>query len=621
MATASKKTTAAKTTSEKKVETTEKKTSVKKTIPKSKTTTVSKEKVEKKVPVTKAVSKEPIVEKVPEKKEIKIKFQFLPRTVILISEKPSLKKININFTEKASKEEIKEIKLNISNLVKEFNEKTNESENVLGFIVANDSYFSFLVSSEKIRNISDFEFSKSVSNVENKIADIRKEKEVVEKLKSNPQSFVLESVNSFSEKGKRNFFKNLAQNPNANSRRMLFKFVVKNKLSITDEGFVIGLKKVNYSKNTVVQNFSKYLFEQNSFLKKNLLSKEEYDSIEVGRFAEKNSKKVDEYAKQLSDFIKRSNFLKEKEKKKYVTFDKKNESFVFSNSKKDLDYKELLSIADSDKFHYTDVHSGTTLISIGKITRMKRVDCDDNEEQDCSSGLHIGSYKYVKSFGGNRTLVCLFNPRDAVSVPSYDSTKIRVSAYMPILALTNDEFEKYNTKEDFNLVNIISEELKDKFYKMTLLEDIFSSFDNNWFLENYEYEDKEVQDLLKNVSLLEEAASRFNIDLLSIDKVEKELSEFEKSLFEKLKSLKLRIEGISYSTKTDIDSTLISVTKKLKNKSLISFIENSNLDKEDHVLKTYNNEFFSIKSSDFSKDDIGDNYYLGKVKDILSLVS
>ena len=79
---------------------------------------------------------------------------------------------------------------------------------------------------------------------------------------------------------------------------------------------------------------------------------------------------------------------------------------------------------------WTDVHSGTFDNSIGKIVTMPRAEVNDNANQTCSAGLHVASYDYMKSFGGDRTVLCKVNPKDVVSVPvDYNSTKMRVCKY------------------------------------------------------------------------------------------------------------------------------------------------------------------------------------------------
>lgn len=77
---------------------------------------------------------------------------------------------------------------------------------------------------------------------------------------------------------------------------------------------------------------------------------------------------------------------------------------------------------------YFDVHTGKThCYTVGSTHHMPRDQVDDDPTSTCSSGLHVCSYEYLKSFGGSRTVVCKVNPCDIVSVPvDYQNTKVRV---------------------------------------------------------------------------------------------------------------------------------------------------------------------------------------------------
>lgn len=80
--------------------------------------------------------------------------------------------------------------------------------------------------------------------------------------------------------------------------------------------------------------------------------------------------------------------------------------------------------------NYFDCHTGTMDNSPGKIVEMPRNKVDDDKDKTCSTGLHFCSEGYLKSFGGERTVIVKINPRDVVSIPSdYDNTKGRACRY------------------------------------------------------------------------------------------------------------------------------------------------------------------------------------------------
>lgn len=92
---------------------------------------------------------------------------------------------------------------------------------------------------------------------------------------------------------------------------------------------------------------------------------------------------------------------------------------------------------------YTDAHSGTTRIMIGRMVTLPRENCDCDSSRECSSGLHIGGTSWLdRNYFGSVGLVCLVNPVDVVAVPwaHAEYGKLRTCAYMPIAkAEYNDE--------------------------------------------------------------------------------------------------------------------------------------------------------------------------------------
>lgn len=84
---------------------------------------------------------------------------------------------------------------------------------------------------------------------------------------------------------------------------------------------------------------------------------------------------------------------------------------------------------------WKDIHSGKFDNSIGAVCEMPRHEVDDNSSNTCSSGLHVCSYEYTKSFGGSdsRLVLCKVNPADVVSIPvDYSNTKMRCCKYVVV---------------------------------------------------------------------------------------------------------------------------------------------------------------------------------------------
>lgn len=103
-----------------------------------------------------------------------------------------------------------------------------------------------------------------------------------------------------------------------------------------------------------------------------------------------------------------------------------------------LENKNLPIDPDGDFYAYkairndwTDKHTGTIRNQIGDTPEVTRNKVDDNPDNACSYGLHVGSIEYVREFGktGDKYVIVKVNPADAVSVPTYDTRKMRCCKY------------------------------------------------------------------------------------------------------------------------------------------------------------------------------------------------
>ena len=76
--------------------------------------------------------------------------------------------------------------------------------------------------------------------------------------------------------------------------------------------------------------------------------------------------------------------------------------------------------------------------NVGDTIEVKRWDVDDNRDNGCSFGLHVGSMDYATTWG-EKTLVVKVNPADVVSVPTdCGCQKCRVSKYEVIDSFENE---------------------------------------------------------------------------------------------------------------------------------------------------------------------------------------
>jgi hypothetical protein len=84
------------------------------------------------------------------------------------------------------------------------------------------------------------------------------------------------------------------------------------------------------------------------------------------------------------------------------------------------------------------------LNEVGSTIEVARRCVDDNKDNHCSFGLHVGSYDYANDWAGEngRLLVVEFDPSDAVSVPTdCGFQKLRVSKYKVISDITDTRKE------------------------------------------------------------------------------------------------------------------------------------------------------------------------------------
>ncbi|MFT6497745.1 MAG: hypothetical protein ACJATM_001368 [Alphaproteobacteria bacterium] len=84
------------------------------------------------------------------------------------------------------------------------------------------------------------------------------------------------------------------------------------------------------------------------------------------------------------------------------------------------------------------------LNEVGATIEVARRCVDDNKDNCCSFGLHVGSYDYANSWAGQdgRLLLVEFDPQDAVSVPTdCDFQKLRVSKYKVVSDITGTRKE------------------------------------------------------------------------------------------------------------------------------------------------------------------------------------
>lgn len=266
----------------------------------------------------------------------------------------------------------------------------------------------------------------------------------------------------------KNFWMWCSLNPNPESRENLFRFIENNKLKINKYGFFASYRRV-VSKGIENQ------YQDND--------DEEYDDEVASPKQQTN--------KELSEAISAA-YLKVKSQKKspknfslYNNTDNPTEYKVIASDKiatpafQDANnvvigniYELYMSLSEGEAIietpekqlkvipvqTYTDAHTHKMDIRIGKEVSMPPEQCNWDNHQSCSSGLHICS---KDGHGcGDTLLIVLVNPMKVASVPYSDGSKARCWAYFPV-AVANGFG---------SLDNIDTLELGDDYYKNSVKE-------------------------------------------------------------------------------------------------------------------------------------------------------
>jgi hypothetical protein len=127
------------------------------------------------------------------------------------------------------------------------------------------------------------------------------------------------------------------------------------------------------------------------------------------------------------------------------------------------------------------------LNEVGATIEVARRCVDDNKDNHCSFGLHVGSFDYASDWSGEdgKLLLVEFDPADAVSVPTdCNFQKLRVSKYKVIADITDQKKELnrpvyeanqpiYGSDDDINFVDDEEDDYEDDY-------DYVDEEDDNW---------------------------------------------------------------------------------------------------------------------------------------------
>lgn len=214
------------------------------------------------------------------------------------------------------------------------------------------------------------------------------------------------------------FWVKLSNNPDKKVREFLYKFLENKGHPITEEGDILTYKAVYRVSPT---SFNERIVHRG-------LSYKDIKKIVNCHTQEKVPPKSD------------TNFIQLKNGK-WVKIPNAIEGESFT-------WQELLNELNTQR--YTDIHSRTMDIKLFEYCEMDRTKCNNNPQEGCAAGLHVGNMEYVQNYGRSLhdsekvILACIVNPTDVVSVP-IDSgyQKMRCSKYLPIKEIEEEEVEAY----------------------------------------------------------------------------------------------------------------------------------------------------------------------------------
>jgi hypothetical protein len=153
------------------------------------------------------------------------------------------------------------------------------------------------------------------------------------------------------------------------------------------------------------------------------------------------------------------------------------------------DFYSSTGNADTIVLQGTTNESHQIFNGVGETIEVQRRCVDDNKDNHCSHGLHVGSYDYANGWAGEdgRLLMVEFDPQDAVSVPTdCGFQKLRVSKYKVIADITDTRKELQKSvyqanKPIYDSDGDLSDEWEEDFDEDEGLEELFDDdMDDDW---------------------------------------------------------------------------------------------------------------------------------------------
>ena len=231
-----------------------------------------------------------------------------------------------------------------------------------------------------------------------------------------------------------NFWSLAILNPNKEARDRFFDYIEKFGVTITEKGYAVLYKAVYVRDKSDKGNAKAYHSDAN-------------EANDLQSFVAQETVKIKAQRKGLGKFNVYAGTDEEgKDYFRASQYDIADGETLIGNMK-ELNANIKTLVKEEDVTVYTDMHTQSMDIKLGHIVSMDRDQCDPSMNNECSYGLHVGSYQYVSHFGSSGAcviLTTLVSPKDVVAVPHYDTSKMRVCQYYPMGIMEKDQSGTWN---------------------------------------------------------------------------------------------------------------------------------------------------------------------------------
>ena len=347
------------------------------------------------------------------------------------------------------------------------------------------------------------------------ISDVSVPTDLVESIIKAEQEGKEDELNSYL-----NFWRLCSMNPNSQARTNLFCFIKKWGMNITKSGLLIAYRNAIIKKEGEKINveLSKFISEKFLDIKHKKKKSPKKYVIALNQETDEHECLPEESPKLLETMSKKEEDDDDDRVKydgDYENYDEDYDDYYegegdydedYNNEEDDDNSKTLKYIilgnldelykkcsSETDETVFTDKHSRSTDIRIGKVVKMKREDCDESQTS-CSFGLHLGAKSWLEEgYYGDISFACFVNPAQIVAVPKEDNYgKLRCCEYYPVAIV-----QRENGK------------ISDPFIENSVEDDFL-----NIVIQEYEINNKDVEKQVLNVPVIPEYSRKQIIDNL-----------------------------------------------------------------------------------------------------------